>query len=59
MESVFGIWQLAMTLSEMKDKLITITLARHNGRRDLAAKDLGIAKNTMFRLINERLQRDK
>jgi len=48
-----------MTLSEMKDKLITITLARHNGRRDLTAKDLGVAKNTVFRKIKERTQRDK
>ena len=48
-----------MTLAEMKDKLLTITLARHNGRRDLTAKDLGVAKNTIFRKINERTRKDK
>ena len=50
MESVFGIWQLAMTLAEMKDKLLTITLARHNGRQEGrkgfgSFKEYGLPKN--------------
>lgn len=41
----------ASSVEEMEKKLIKETLLKHNGKRNIAAKDLGISERTLYRKI--------
>jgi len=41
------------TLIEMEKKMIISALERANGKRSIAAKELGISERTLYRKINE------
>lgn len=40
-----------LSVEEMEKKLIKETLEKHNGKRNIAAKDLGISERTLYRKI--------
>ena len=42
-----------MTLVEMEKKMILSALQRANGKRSIAAKELGISERTLYRKIND------
>jgi DNA-binding NtrC family response regulator len=48
-----------MKLSDLTDKLVTITLARTGGNRAKAAKELGIPIRSLHRFIKERTEKDE
>lgn len=43
----------ALSISEVEKDMIAKALERHNGKRKLAAKDLGISERTLYRKIKE------
>ncbi|MGI6074240.1 MAG: sigma-54 interaction domain-containing protein [Fermentimonas sp.] len=43
----------ALSISEVEKDMIQKALDRHNGKRKLAAKDLGISERTLYRKIKE------
>src|SRR5690554_1257372 len=43
----------ALSISEVEKEMIARALERHNGKRKLAAKDLGISERTLYRKIKE------
>ncbi|HBT86630.1 MAG TPA: sigma-54-dependent Fis family transcriptional regulator [Porphyromonadaceae bacterium] len=43
----------AMSISDVEKDMIAKALERHNGKRKLAAKDLGISERTLYRKIKE------
>jgi DNA-binding NtrC family response regulator len=42
-----------LTLADMEKNAIVEALKRHNGKRALAAKELGISERTLYRKIND------
>ncbi len=42
-----------MSISDVEKDMIAKALERHNGKRKLAAKDLGISERTLYRKIKE------
>jgi len=43
----------ALSISEVEKEMILKALERHNGKRKLAAGDLGISERTLYRKIKE------
>lgn len=45
--------ETALSISEVEKEMIAKALERHNGKRKLAANDLGISERTLYRKIKE------
>ncbi len=45
--------EAALSISEVEKEMIAKALERHNGKRKLAANDLGISERTLYRKIKE------
>ena len=43
----------ALSISEVEKDMIAKALERHNGKRKMAAKELGISERTLYRKIKE------
>jgi transcriptional regulator with PAS, ATPase and Fis domain len=43
----------ALSISDVEKEMIMKALERHNGKRKLAANDLGISERTLYRKIKE------
>ena len=47
------IWEQSLNKDEIEKRLIMDCLRKHNGNRNLAAKELGISRATIFRKIKK------